>query len=118
MGYFTDEGRLVSAGEADEYFLLMEKVEGKEYFFDLERVKEKGATDLDYKRVMALSDYLAEIHSVKNDCASPLPAQDPGDVGDGECIFGILDDYPENPGFLDPESFARSRRFAWSGAGS
>ena len=36
-------------GRAKEYFLLMEKVEGKEYFFDLERVKEKGGTDLDYK---------------------------------------------------------------------
>jgi len=40
VGYFTPDGRLVSAGDAREYFLLMEKIEGKEYFFDLERVKE------------------------------------------------------------------------------
>jgi len=65
VGYFTEKGKLVSAGQAREYFLLMEKIEGKEYFFDLERVKEDGATDLDYDRVQALSSYLAEIHATK-----------------------------------------------------
>ena len=34
VGYFTDKEKLVSAGNAREYFLLMEKIEGKEYFFD------------------------------------------------------------------------------------
>ncbi len=43
VGYFTEKGELVSAGDAREYFLLMEKVEGKEYFFDLERVKEQSS---------------------------------------------------------------------------
>ncbi len=101
VGYFTNEGRLVSAGDAVEYFLLMEKVEGKEYFFDLERVKEKGAKDVDYDRVMALSSYLAKIHSQKNDCPPLYQRKIREIVGDGECIFGILDDYPENPSFLD-----------------
>lgn len=102
VGYFTDDGRLVSTGEAKEYFLLMEKVEGKEYFFDLERVKEEGASDLDFQRVTALADYLADIHSVKKDCAPLYLRKIREIVGDGECIFGILDDYPENPAFLDP----------------
>jgi hypothetical protein len=102
VGYFTEDGKLVSAGDAREYFLLMEKVEGKEYFFDLERVKEKGATDLDYDRVVAMSDYLAEIHSVKKDLPPLYQRKIRETVGDGECIFGILDDYPENPSFLDP----------------
>jgi len=103
VGYFAGDGRLVSAGQATEYFLLMEKVEGKEYFFDLERVKEEGATDLDYDRAVALSDYLAEIHSVKNDCPPLYQRKVREVVGDGECIFGILDDYPDSPGFLDPD---------------
>lgn len=102
VGYFTDGGRLVSAGDAREYFLLMEKVEGKEYFFDLERVKDEGATDLDHDRVIALSDYLADIHSVKKDLPPLYQRKIRETVGDGECIFGILDDYPENPSFLDP----------------
>jgi hypothetical protein len=102
VGYFTSDGKMVSSGQAKEYFLLMKKVEGKEYFFDLERVKEKGATDLDYQRVTALADYLAEIHSAKKDCAPLYQRKIREIVGDGECIFGILDDYPENPSFLDP----------------
>ncbi len=103
VGYFSGNGRLVSAGQATEYFLLMGKVEGREYFFDLERVKEKGATDLDCDRVVALSDYLAQIHAVKNDCPPLYLRKVREIVGDGECIFGILDDYPESPGFLDPD---------------
>ena len=103
VGYFTKKGTLVSAGDAREYFLLMEKIEGKEYFFDLERVKEQGATDLDYERVIALSNYLAEIHAVKNDCPPLYQRKIRETLGDGECIFGILDDYPDNPSFLDPD---------------
>jgi hypothetical protein len=102
IGYFTGDGRLVSAGDAREYFLLMEKVEGKEYFFDLDRMKDEGATDLDFDRVVALSDYLAKIHSVKKDLPPLYLRKIRETVGDGECIFGILDDYPENPSFLDP----------------
>jgi hypothetical protein len=101
VGYFTGDGRLVSSGEAKEYFLIMEKVEGKEYFFDLERIKDNGATSLDFARVTALADYLADIHSVKKDCAPLYQRKIREIVGDGECIFGILDDYPENPAFLD-----------------
>ena len=103
VGYFTEKGTLVSAGDAREYFLLMEKIEGKEYFFDLERVKEQGATDLDFSRVMALSNYLAEIHAVKNDCPPLYQRKIRETLGSGECIFGILDDYPDNPSFLDPD---------------
>jgi hypothetical protein len=103
VGYFTEKGKLVSAGDACEYFMLMEKIEGKEYFFDLERVKEHGATDLDRDRVIALSNYLAEIHSAKFDCPPLYLRKIRETVGDGECIFGILDDYPENPSFLDPD---------------
>ncbi len=103
VGYFSDKGKMVSAGDAREYFLLMPKVEGKEYFYDLERVKEKGATALDFDRAVALSNYLAEIHAVKYDCPPLYQRKIREIVGDGECIFGILDDYPENPSFLDPD---------------
>ena len=106
VGYFTEKGKLVSAGQAREYFLLMEKIEGKEYFFDLERVKENGATDLDYDRVQALSNYLAEIHATKNDCPPLYLRKIRETVGDGECIFGILDDYPDSPSFLEENELA------------
>jgi aminoglycoside phosphotransferase (APT) family kinase protein len=80
----------------------MEKVEGREYFYDLDRVKEKGAEELDRERALALSSYLAEIHSVKLDSPPLYQRKIRETVGDGECIFGILDDYPGAPGFLEP----------------
>ncbi len=102
VGYFTEDGGLVSSGAAKEYFLMMERVKGKEYFYDLDRVRDHGANDLDYDRVIALTDYLAEIHSVKSDCPPLYQRKIRETIGDGECIFGILDDYPDNPSFLDP----------------
>jgi hypothetical protein len=65
VGYFNEEGQLKSCADAGEFFLLMELISGKEYFFDLERVKEHGITELDRQRAVVLSDYLAEIHSSK-----------------------------------------------------
>ena len=102
VGYFTKDGGIVSAGDAKEYFLLMEKIDGQEYFYDLERVKEYGTTDLDRDRVIALSSYLAEIHSIKKNCPPLYQRKIRETIGDGECIFGILDDYPETPRFLHP----------------
>ena len=101
VGYFTGSGDLKSCGEAEEYFLLMEKIEGNEYFFDLERVKEEGATDLDLARAEALSTYLAKIHSVKKSSPALYRRKIRDTIGHGECIMGILDDYPRNPSFLE-----------------
>jgi len=100
VGYFTGSGDLKSCGEAEEYFLLMEKIEGNEYFSDLERVKEEGATDLDLARAEALSTYLAKIHSVKKSSPALYRRKIRDTIGHGECIMGILDDYPRNPSFL------------------
>ena len=102
VGYFDSEGRLSSCGEASEFFILMEKIEGKEYFFDLERVKEEGATDLDMRRAEVLSSYLAEIHAEKKDSPALYRRKIRDTVGHGECIMGILDDYPAEPEFLAP----------------
>jgi hypothetical protein len=102
VGYFTKDGGITSAGNAKEYFLLMEKIDGKEYFYDMERVKEHETTDLDRDRVIALSSYLAEIHSIKRNCPPLYQRKIREIIGDGECIFGILDDYPENLRFLQP----------------
>ncbi len=106
VGYFDSEGRLTSCGDAREFFILMEKIDGKEYFFDLERVKEEGATDLDLKRAEVLSPYLASIHAEKKDSPALYRRKIRETVGHGECIMGILDDYPAGPEFLEPGELA------------
>lgn len=101
VGYFTHEGELFSAGRAEEYFISMEKIEGKEYFLDLERIKKEGKlTSLDRERAMALSSYLAEIHANKHDDRELYLRKIRDTVGHGECIMGLTDSYPDNLGFI------------------
>ncbi|HMB44787.1 MAG TPA: hypothetical protein VKL21_03090 [Candidatus Methanoperedens sp.] len=100
-GYFTKDGKLFSAGKAEEYFILMEKIEGKEYFLDLERIKKEGKlTSLDMDRTRALSSYLADIHANKHDDRELYVRKIRDLVGHGECIMGLMDSYPDNFDFV------------------
>lgn len=101
VGYFTHEGELYSSGKAEEYFILMEKIEGKEYFIDLERIKKDGKlTSLDRDRTRALSSYLARIHANKHDDRELYLRKIRDLVGHGECIMGLMDSYPDNLDFV------------------
>jgi hypothetical protein len=102
VGGFRAGGELVSLGNVDELFVLMEFAEGSPYADDLARIRERGRLEeLDLARCDALADYLVEIHGVRG--------QDPGLyvrrvrelVGHGECIMGLADSYPEHHGFID-----------------
>lgn len=104
VGYFTHDGELFSSGKAEEYFILMEKIEGKEYFLDLERIKKDGKlTPLDKERGGALSTYLAKIHSSKHDDRELYLRKIRDIVGHGECIMGLTDSYPDNLDFVSWE---------------
>ncbi len=104
VGAFTAGGRIRSVGDAREFFVLTEFVEGREYQHDLARIARMGRLDRqDLARARALADYLARIHRVKK--------RDPGLyvralrdlIGHGECLMGVVDTYPVS-------SPARSRR--------
>lgn len=100
VGYFTPEGRLSSAAEAEEYFILREKVEGVEYYHDLERMKTEGITKLDQERAITLSSYLTKIHSVKQDDPKLYIRRIRDLVGHGECIMGLIDSYRRDLEFI------------------
>ncbi len=101
VGYFTNKGELFSSGKADEYFILMEKIEGKEYFLDLERIKKDGnLMPLDIERTEALSTYLAEIHANRHDDRELYLRKIRDTVGHGECIMGLTDSYPDELDFV------------------
>ncbi|MCX8191976.1 MAG: hypothetical protein N3F06_04130 [Nitrososphaerales archaeon] len=101
IGGFRKDGGLLSLGEVEEFFILEEKVEGREYIHDLERIYSEGRLmDLDKERVKALSLYLTEIHNVKKDDPELYIRKIRDTVGHGECIFGVADSYPYNLSFL------------------
>lgn len=105
VGAVRESGSLVSLGDADEFFVLTEFAEGRDYAGDLIRLRDEGrGGERDLARADALCDYLVEIHRVRG--------RDPGLyvrrirelLGHGECIMGILDSYPPGDGPRSPEA--------------
>ncbi|RLI26047.1 MAG: aminoglycoside phosphotransferase family protein [Candidatus Hecatellales archaeon] len=106
LGVFTEKGEMVSLRGFEEFFLLVEKAEGREYFWDLNRIAERGSlTSLDLERCRALANYLAEIHRVKKEAPNLYRRRIRELLGHGECIMGIIDNYPENADFIRPGEF-------------
>ncbi len=103
-GAVSSSGNAFSTGRADEFFLLTEFVEGSGYFKDLERIRDTGsATGTDFDRVLVLSDYLAEIHSKKLDSPTLYTRRIRDLLGHGECIMGLIDNYPKSFEFINQE---------------
>jgi len=101
VGAFTPEGGILSAGEAEEFFILTEFVEGRGYYKDLERILSTEILDpLDEERAKALSEYLATIHRVKLDAPSLYTRRIRDLIGHGECIMGLIDNYHTGYGFI------------------
>jgi hypothetical protein len=90
------DGTIRSIGGAREYYLLMEKVEGTDYFRDLGSFSEKKRLDeRDVKKIRAMATYLAEIHSVKKDSKALYWRKLRDTIGHGECLMGVFDTYPD-----------------------
>lgn len=101
-GAFLDSGALISTGRAREFFLLTEFVNGSGYFKDLERIRDgEDATRDDFGRVTALSDYLVDIHAEKYTAPALYTRRIRDLLGHGECIMGIIDNYPRTFEFID-----------------
>ena len=104
VGGFARDGSLLSLGNVEEFFLLVEHVEGHGYIRDLARLQAGGKlTDLDLARADALCDYLADIHREKGPDPGLYVRRIRELVGHGECIMGLLDSYPPRHGFITPE---------------
>lgn len=98
VGGILPDGRVVSVGGVEEFCLLTEFAEGRSYSIDLERLRDGGnLADADLARADALCDYLVEIHKVQGSDPGLYTRRIRELVGDGECIMGITDSYPEHP---------------------
>jgi hypothetical protein len=97
VGAVFVNGSIESIGKANDFFLLMDFVEGLSYARDLDRIKETGTlTKLDKSRVDLLAKYEATIHATKC-CNFQLYSRRIRDlVGRGDCITGIIDSYPKD----------------------
>ncbi|NTW57867.1 MAG: phosphotransferase [Nitrospirae bacterium] len=103
-GAFLRSGKMVSTGQAEEFFLLTEFIEGKGYFRDLDRIAATGvAVAADHERSLSLSNYLVEIHSRKLDSPALYTRRIRDLLGHGECVMGLIDNYPDHYEFIDQD---------------
>jgi hypothetical protein len=107
-GAFLRSGAMISTGQTEEFFLLTEFIDGQGYFLDLDRISRTGtATEADQERAAALADYLAEIHAVKRSAPQLYTRRIRDLLGHGECIMGLIDNYPLLHGFIDQDLLRR-----------
>lgn len=91
-----EDGSIKSIGGGREYYLLMEKVEGRDYFNDLREFSKKEKLDSeDINKIKTMTSYLTEIHSVKKDSRSLYWRKIRDIIGHGECMMGVFDIYPD-----------------------
>src|SRR5262245_14633369 len=94
-GAFRHNGRAVSLGDAEEFFVLTEYAEGRCYVEDVTRISsDRQLQEIDMARADALCDYLAEIHKVKGNNPELYVRRIRELIGHSECIMGLIDSYP------------------------
>src|SRR6266498_5904810 len=65
------DGTIKSIGGGKEYYLLMERGEGRDYFTDLNKFSQKKKLEInDVEKIRTMTSYLAEIHSIKKSSKS------------------------------------------------
>jgi hypothetical protein len=115
VGGFQRDGSLLSLSNVEELCLLTEYAEGQAYASDLERLRDSGTpADWDLARADALCDYLVDIHRPGVENPDLYIRRSRELVGDGECIMGLNDSYPDHPLF-NPQVLERieHRAVAW-----
>jgi len=101
-GAVLDTDAIISVGKAREFFLLTDFVQGRGYFKDLNRIRNTGiALEDDIRRALTLSDYLVEIHAAKLQSPGLYARRIRDLLGHGECIMGLIDNYPRTYDFID-----------------
>ncbi len=94
LGYVDRAGMVRPMHDPAEFFVLSEKVEGHDYFHDLERIRSGGLCDADEALVREFARWLARVHAQKLDRPDLYVRRIRNTIGDCECIFGLIDGYP------------------------
>jgi len=105
VGSIQNNGKLLSIGNPNDFFIVMEEGKGKDYWNDLDNIREEGVLKgEDRERVKTLAKYLGDIHSVEYDGSNRkhLYRRVTRDfVGHGELTMGVIDTFPDDLGFVD-----------------
>lgn len=104
VGAFSSEEKLISLGEAGEFFHLTRFIPGQPYAYDFQRISDTGELDQrDEERTIALAEYLAKIHALKHNAPPRYQRCIRDLIGHGEGIMGMLDAFPLDFALAPPE---------------
>jgi len=106
LGYVDGKDDLIPVSAPKEFFILNEKLEGYDYFLDLERIKNGDFRESDVEMSREFARWLARIHSNKLEDKHLYYRRIRNLIGSSECILGLVDEaYPH------PYSAFEDRRF-------
>ncbi|MFH0711079.1 MAG: phosphotransferase [Candidatus Aenigmatarchaeota archaeon] len=104
-GSVQNDGKLISLGEPEEFFVIMEEAKGRDYWSNLDNLRDsKIFTEKDGRDIKILADYLSSIHRIKYEGANGknLYKRVVRDfVGHGELTMGVVDSFPDKLDFAD-----------------
>ncbi|WP_243546102.1 phosphotransferase family protein [Pseudodesulfovibrio tunisiensis] len=106
LGYVNADSELVPVESPREFFIVNEKLEGHDYFQDLERIREGGFRDSDVDMAREFARWLARVHSRKLDDPDLYYRRIRNLIGSSECILGLIDEaFPHPYEFFPDERF-------------
>ncbi|NJB67374.1 hypothetical protein GGQ74_001014 [Desulfobaculum xiamenense] len=105
LGYLDGDGQMTPVRNPREFFILNEKIEGRDYFLDLYRIRGGDFRPQDEALAREFGHWLARVHSRRLDDPDLYIRRIRNLVGDCECIFGIVDGYPYPYSEFPPERF-------------
>lgn len=94
LGYVDGHGRLTAVNDPQEFFIINEKVDGYDYFQDLERIGKGNCTEDDLETAKNFAGWLARLHARKKTAEDLYQRRIRQLIGDSECIWGLIDNYP------------------------
>ncbi|WP_419779104.1 phosphotransferase [Maridesulfovibrio sp.] len=97
IGYIGTDGAMLPLQKPKEFFILNEKLQGYDYFNDLDRIRQGGFQGQDGKNAAGLAGWLAEIHSEKKNDPHLYKRRIRELIGSSECIMGLVDEAYEHP---------------------
>jgi hypothetical protein len=106
LGYVDGSDVLVPVKDPREFFIVNEKLEGHDYFLDLERIRKKGLRDGDLQTAREFAHWLARVHAEKLDDPPLYSRRIRNLLGASECILGLVDEaFPREYAFFGQDRF-------------
>lgn len=97
VGYVDAANRLMLLRDPREFFILNEKLEGHDYFQDLNRIRAGDFRVQDLDMARAFARWLARVHSSKLDDPDLYYRHVRDLIGSSECIMGLIDEAFAHP---------------------